>query len=327
MKLKMFKKLSYIIWGTLLSITLLLTSLDAVAFNLNHYKKSFVKYGIAEMTGMDSENLECIIEDVLKYLRDDRKELDTRAIIKGKEGEVFGDREKLHMADVKELFVRGKVLRNVSFVLFIIIALFFIKKDRHWKKLVSNVLLYISAINILFLFILLLMKINFNKYFTYFHVIFFNNDLWELNPNTDILVQMLPENFFYDTAVRTVFYFMTSLAVLGLPGLYFIKKCDIQLNSYVKKYIKGDISMHNIAKIRLDEREKRELEQYKKGLLSYLEILDEFDVNSAHMKIEGVENNTISKLDTLRDDKVEDSLRREDVFKNAPKIKDGFFAI
>ncbi|MGB4313014.1 MAG: TIGR01906 family membrane protein, partial [Natronincolaceae bacterium] len=211
-------------------MALLLTSLDVVAFNLNHYKKSFVKYGIAEMTGMNDENLECIIEDVLKYLKDDREELDTRAIIKGKEEEVFGDRERLHMVDVKRLFARGKVLRNVSFMLIIIMALFFVKKDGHWKELVSNVLLYISAINILFLFILLLMKVNFDKYFTYFHVIFFNNDLWELNPNTDILVRMLPENFFYDTAVKAVFYFMISLVVLGLSGLCFVKKCDIQLN-------------------------------------------------------------------------------------------------
>jgi aspartyl/glutamyl-tRNA(Asn/Gln) amidotransferase C subunit len=308
-------------------MALLLTSLDVVAFNLNHYKKSFVKYGIAEMTGMNDENLECIIEDVLKYLKDDREELDTRAIIKGKEEEVFGDRERLHMVDVKRLFARGKVLRNVSFMLIIIMALFFVKKDGHWKELVSNVLLYISAINILFLFILLLMKVNFDKYFTYFHVIFFNNDLWELNPNTDILVQMLPENFFYDTAVKAVFYFMISLVVLGLSGLCFVKKCDIQLNNYVKDYIKGDMSMHNIAKITFSEKEKKELEQYKEGLLGYLKVLDEFDGNSAYIKIEGVENGTITKLDTLRDDKVEDSLSREDIFKNAPKIKDGFFAI
>jgi integral membrane protein (TIGR01906 family) len=268
-------------------MALLLTSLDVVAFNLNHYKKSFVKYGIAEMTGMNDENLECIIEDVLKYLKDDREELDTRAIIKGKEEEVFGDRERLHMVDVKRLFARGKVLRNVSFMLIIIMALFFVKKDGHWKELVSNVLLYISAINILFLFILLLMKVNFDKYFTYFHVIFFNNDLWELNPNTDILVQMLPENFFYDTAVKAVFYFMISLVVLGLSGLCFVKKCDIQLNNYVKDYIKGDMSMHNIAKITFSEKEKKELEQYKEGLLGYLKVLDEFDGNSAYIKIEG----------------------------------------
>ena len=218
-------------------------------------------------------------------------------------------------------------MRNVSFMLIIIMALFFVKKDGHLKELVSNVLLYISAINILFLFILLLMKVNFDKYFTYFHVIFFNNDLWELNPNTDILVQMLPENFFYDTAVKAVFYFMISLVVLGLSGLCFVKKCDIQLNNYVKDYIKGDMSMHNIAKITFSEKEKKELEQYKEGLLGYLKVLDEFDGNSAYIKIEGVENGTITKLDTLRDDKVEDSLSREDIFKNAPKIKDGFFAI
>ena len=111
------------------------------------------------------------------------------------------------MIDVKELFVKGRIFRNVSLVLFIIMALFFIKKDKHWKKSISNTLLYTSVINIAFLIILLvLMKTDFNRYFNYFHIIFFDNDLWILGPNTDILVQMFPEGFFYDTAVKIVLF-------------------------------------------------------------------------------------------------------------------------
>lgn len=197
--------------------------MEVIVFNSNHYKKSFVKYNITEATGMDEESLQYITEDILRYLKDNKKELDTRIVIEGKEKEVFGDREKLHMVDVKELFVRGRFLRNAGAVLFVIIGLFLIRKDKQRKKSISNTLLYTAVLNILFLLILLLLiKIDFNRYFTYFHIIFFDNDLWKLNPNTDVLIQMLPEGFFYDTAVKIVFYFVTSLIILGLSGLYFV---------------------------------------------------------------------------------------------------------
>ena len=35
-----------------------------------------------------------------------------------------------------------------------------------------------------------------------FHHIFFNNDLWMLNPDTDLLINIVPEPFFMDTAAR-----------------------------------------------------------------------------------------------------------------------------
>lgn len=87
--------------------------------------------------------------------------------------------------------------------------------------------------------------------------------------------------------------------------------------------------MYNLAKIKFNKNEKEELEQYKKSLLNYLEILDEFDTDLAYKKIENkkvetIGNGTVQNLGTLRDDKVENSLHREDTLKNAPKIKDGF---
>jgi len=215
----------YITVGVLLSIVLLLTSVEIVAFNLNHYSESFIKYNITEATGMDMENLEYAIEDILEYLKDDRDELDTRAVINGEKTEVFGERETQHMVDVKDLFIKGILMRNISIPLIIIISLFIIKKDKYWRNGFSKTLLYTSVCNIAILGILLiLMAIDFYKYFTYFHLMFFTNDLWLLNPNTDVLIQMVPEVFFYDTALKIVTYFIGTLVVLGLFGLYLIKK-------------------------------------------------------------------------------------------------------
>lgn len=223
--MKAYKKLAYVIWGILLSLVLLLTSVEFVAFNINNYKKSFVKYEITRVTKMDQENLEATIKDLLKYLKDNREELDTRAVINGEERQVFGSREIQHMVDVKDLFIKGRNIRNISLLLFIIIGLIIAKKDKYWKTAISNTLIYTSIINILFLIVLLLLiKIDFNKYFTYFHLIFFNNDLWLLDPNTEVLIQMLPEGFFYTTAVKILAYFVSSLVALGLLGYGLVKK-------------------------------------------------------------------------------------------------------
>ena len=46
---------------------------------------------------------------------------------------------------------------------------------------------------------------------------FFNNDLWILDPSTDMLINIVPEGFFMDTAERIAFLFGSlSLILFGL---------------------------------------------------------------------------------------------------------------
>lgn len=46
---------------------------------------------------------------------------------------------------------------------------------------------------------------------------FFNNDLWILDPSTDMLINIVPEGFFMDTAGRIAFLFGSlSLILFGL---------------------------------------------------------------------------------------------------------------
>ena len=58
---------------------------------------------------------------------------------------------------------------------------------------------------------------NFTKYFILFHHMFFNNDLWILDPSTDMLINIVPEGFFMDTAGRIAFLFgALSLILFGI---------------------------------------------------------------------------------------------------------------
>ena len=63
----------------------------------------------------------------------------------------------------------------------------------------------------------LIISTDFTKYFILFHHIFFTNDLWILDPATDMLINIVPEGFFMDTAARIALLFGSlSLVLFGV---------------------------------------------------------------------------------------------------------------
>ena len=56
----------------------------------------------------------------------------------------------------------------------------------------------------------------FDRAFEEFHVISFDNDLWKLNPRTDHLIQMFPEDFWFDASM---FVGLLTLVEAGLLAL------------------------------------------------------------------------------------------------------------
>ncbi|GFN35944.1 hypothetical protein TXYLGN1_17310 [Tepidimicrobium xylanilyticum] len=179
------------------------------------YLNSYEKNNTSSITGKTMEELEEITEVLLNYLKD------------GLDGQVlspyFNEREIRHMEDVQYLFEYGYILKQITFIIsMIIIGLLLIKEG---KKSLGIALFYGPFIwHGSFLLLFLLSLLDFNKYFTYFHLIFFSNDLWLLNPKTDLLIQMLPENFFINIFIRIVLLFLFLLSIIQIIGFRFMKK-------------------------------------------------------------------------------------------------------
>ncbi|MCD5410804.1 MAG: TIGR01906 family membrane protein [Clostridiales bacterium] len=226
----------YILFGIFLSLALLLTVVDRVSFNTEYYLDSFVKNDIPSITGMDMENLEITITDLIEYLTDEREFLDTVAIVQGEEREVFGERAVLHMVDVKHLFIAGRYIRNFSalaILSLILIAYRFDAKKREFWANIRKTTYLTTVINILFICVILAMTyFDFNRYFTYFHHIFFANDLWLLDPSHEVLIQMLPLSFFISTTIRIVVYYMGILILLSSGNRIF----DLIRKKRIAKY-------------------------------------------------------------------------------------------
>ena len=64
----------------------------------------------------------------------------------------------------------------------------------------------------------LLLYLDFNRYFVLFHEIFFDNDLWILDPQTSILIRMVPLNFFMQTVKQLGILTALQMLLLGILG-------------------------------------------------------------------------------------------------------------
>lgn len=191
-----------------------LSCVNYYSFNKNFYKSEYKKLNVAEYIGISEDDLNKATDLLLGYIKGENKTLDIECRINGITRSVFNDREKAHMQDVKNLYDWAIVVRNVSFIFFV---LSFIYIGRS-KELFIGYKYSLSLVGLIIAFLLLFCLMDFEGFWLAFHHLFFPfNDLYILDPRYDILVMMVPEGFFFDLCVLIV----VSTSVM-LVGLYFV---------------------------------------------------------------------------------------------------------
>lgn len=223
--IKIVKVTGWITLDLMFFIVLLFTSVQVVVYNDNYFEWHYRQHDIMNETKMDLNNLMDVTDKMMDYLIDRRDTLDMTAIIEGQEQEVFGEREKAHMIDVKDLFLAGKQLRDLFAIILCVLFLYFAKMKREYLMDWVNQLriFFISSFIAIAVFAAII-STDFNKYFTLFHELFFKNDLWLLDPETDILVNMVPEIFFFETVLLIVTVFVISIIVTVLISRLFVSR-------------------------------------------------------------------------------------------------------
>lgn len=207
----------------LLIMSMLLTSFQAVIYgdpDYRFYEKEYEKYKVTGPLAMELEDVMEVTVYMMDYLIGREEELSIVTDVDGQTQDFFNEQDRLHMADVRNLFLGGLKLRNLcaAAAFFLIAGLIIAKTD--WKRLLPRA--YLWALGILLVVILLLaaaFSIDFTRCFTIFHEIFFTNDLWMFNPSEDYMIRMLPEGFFFDMVIRIGMTFVGMLLAVG--GLMF----------------------------------------------------------------------------------------------------------
>ncbi len=196
-------------------VIVLITSFEIGAYSdYGWYEKEYAKYGVLEELDMEMDDVIHVTEEMMAYLRGNRSDLVVHTNVDGREREFFNDREKAHMVDVKNLFVGGLWIRRIAVCLLGVTIIVLIKTKADWKRILpKSFLIGLGAFVGITVGAGLLFMSDFNKYFLLFHEMFFRNDLWLLNPETDLLIRMLPEGFFLDMVRRIGIIFLIFLSV------------------------------------------------------------------------------------------------------------------
>jgi len=214
---------------SLIVVTLVL-GYEMILFSETYFQWHYTHREIDQTTGINQEELGVITDQMLNYLKGQRKDLAMEATIHGEKREVFSQREKDHMVDVQKLYMfvrRAKWIGLLLILLINSIGILWNKKAYNqilgWVKYwVLGYLVVIGAIGGL-------LATNFEKYFTLGHELIFTNDLWLLDPSTDVLIQMVPESYFY------------SIVVIGLGLFLFNILIGILLVHFERKWLEGKI--------------------------------------------------------------------------------------
>ena len=199
-------------------VAILLSSVEiAVYSDSSFFEKEYEKYSVLDSVHMKMDDLMDVTNHLLNYMIGKEDNLVVETTINGQQREFFNDREKTHMVDVRNLFIAGWNLRNicVAVVVIALIILIFLNKKKAIKVLARGFLIITLVIAIISAILGVVISRDFTSAFITFHKILFpQNEFWVLDPNTDLLINIVPEGFFVDMALRIGMIFGASMITL-----------------------------------------------------------------------------------------------------------------
>ena len=196
-----------------LLLVLLCASVEIPTFSPAFYSAEYDKYGIPDHIQVAKGDLMTVTGRLLAYMKGRAPDLVIVTAVSGVQREFFNQREKDHMVDVRNLILGGFLIRNCAAAVIVVSLIILILARKRFLRAfawaVSRVFIGFLVITAV---LAAIVAANFDRAFTVFHEMFFNNSLWILNPDTDLLVNIVPLGFFMDISRTIVIIFIAFCA-------------------------------------------------------------------------------------------------------------------
>jgi len=192
---------------------LILFNFNFLVFNHGFYKTQFGKLKVYETFG-SNEIVDSESQRLIGFLCCG-EELDR---------DFFTERERLHLSDVKKIITLNQVasVLLIALILAGFLILILKKNEKEFAKTVMGA----SAITVFaVIFLWLSALFNFDWFFLKFHFLAFDNDLWQLPENAN-LIKLFPQQFFVNFANRIAIQTLAISVGLFLASFYFLKRHD-----------------------------------------------------------------------------------------------------
>jgi integral membrane protein (TIGR01906 family) len=191
------------------------------------YEYGFRAYDVGQTTGLADSELHKAAGGLIDYFNNGYEYIDLTVIKDGQPFTLFNKKEILHLADVKSLIrLDYNILIGTGlYVLLFALSGIFWLKDEYRQRLARAALAGSILTTALMAVIGIMAVINFNQFFTWFHLISFANDFWLLDPSKDYLIMLFPGGFWSDAAIYVAAAtLLFALLIGGIAGIYLWKR-------------------------------------------------------------------------------------------------------
>jgi integral membrane protein (TIGR01906 family) len=217
------RRLALFLFVVALPVTLVTTNVRFAANEGRLYEYGFDKYDVEARTGFPRDEITRVGQELRRYFNNNEDTIHVLVREGGSEVSFFNDRETAHLRDVKHLFqltFRVQEL-GIVYVFTYVVGVFIWAREGSLRRLAIQVLAGSLVAIAVILALGAAALLGFDRAFEEFHLIAFNNDLWRLDPRTDHLIQMFPEDFWFDASMLVGLLTLAEAALLALAsGLY-----------------------------------------------------------------------------------------------------------
>lgn len=186
-----------------LPVFLVTTNVRFLASEERFYERGFREHDSEERTGLPLAELDRAAGQIIDYFEDDARTLRIIVVDDGEEVSLFNPRETEHMQDVKDLMRAVYRLNEISLaVVLVYVGATVLWAREHSARDLAQRSLIAVAVGAAFVAVVGGFALaGFDSAWNTFHELAFRNDLWQLDPDTDRLIQMFPEPFWAEATL------------------------------------------------------------------------------------------------------------------------------
>lgn len=216
-----------IISGLCLVVFALRLAVFIPSFGMWFYSWQYDVNDTYAVVDMKPEHLMEVTRHMVDYMRGNQDDLQILTIVGGQPRYFFSDIEIRHMIDVRDLFAAANLIVLIAGLCFAATCLAAAFTGRYRRKLRLLIRCWRGVAAGVFAGLALLaavIGINWHQAFIIFHEIFFNNDYWILDARIDLLVNIVPYNFFITLSVVIAAFFTLGLGIIFAASTILLKK-------------------------------------------------------------------------------------------------------
>ncbi len=222
---KTLQSLGCIAFALVLLLGLLCGAILSAGGSSQFMNTLFLRHATPGITGVDTAEYSGLAEKITTYLTGKEDTFQTTLSVHGQMREAFSEKELTHMQDVKDLFALCKTLLMVSIAYLLLWTALLFADRKNLPYITARMYLITGAcVAAIGLSLAIWAAIDFHTLFTLFHKVFFTNNLWQLNPKQDLLLQLMPTGFFVDYAARIGLVWLCGGIIFAMIALLYLRK-------------------------------------------------------------------------------------------------------